>query len=111
MRTLVRRRNKRSSMYRTLQHECPTQVNKILPAQTDTTEKSFSEKEFDAEYEAFVAKMKADRAERLSNEETVVEKTPEEQTDVTVTETKKDEPVAVETVKTKKNRKKKTVTE
>lgn len=110
MRTLVRRKHKRSSMYATLSHEYPTQVNEISTTQTATTEKSFSEKQFDAEYEAFIAKMKANRAERLTNEETDVEKTSEEQNIDTVTETIKDEVVVVETVKTKKNRKKKTVT-
>ena len=70
MRTLQRRRHKRSGMYATLRHEDlqingnTNQVSVPRPPRPEVQTQS----QFDAEYEKFVAEMKAKKAARLAEE-------------------------------------------
>ena len=117
MRTLQRRRYKRSGMYGTLRGENNPQVNQVTSTVSNPV--SRPQADFDREYEAFIAEQRKLKAERLVAEEAAKEAAAVEaiQDDTAPTE----EPVAEVTeapaepvseapvVETKKTKKKKTV--
>lgn len=119
MRTLQRRRYKRSGMYGTLRGENNPQVNQVTSTVSNPVSRPQPQADFDREYEAFIAEQRKLKAERLVAEEAAKEAAAVEaiQDDTAPTE----EPVAEVTeapaepveeapvVETKKTKKKKTV--
>ncbi len=75
MRTLQRRRYRRSGMYGTLRGENEPQINAVTSTVKNPVapQKTQSEADFDAEYEAFMAKQRRLKAERLAAEEAAKE--------------------------------------
>lgn len=75
MRTLQRRRYRRSGMYGTLRGENEPQINAVTLTVKNPVapQKSQSEADFDKEYEAFMAAQRKLKAERLAAEEAAKE--------------------------------------
>jgi len=121
MRTLQRRRYRRSGMYGTLRGETTTQINQVTAtvSKPAAPQKSQSEADFDAEYEAFMAEQRKLKAERLAAEEAAKEAAaveaikedtaPAEEPVAEVTEAPEAPVEEAPVVETKKTKKKKAV--